>query len=161
MQAALATVEDLATLTKKTFATGSDELAQAELLLQMASAWARSKAKRLWPTPDDISDSKRDTVIGIILAAVRRELANPKRVTYEVYGPNTASYNQAACPPGFFTDEETAFLNTCSVHGNWYIQNTYRDDHRETVGYLRATNLRDPIPMFAPGDPGHGDAYFR
>lgn len=159
MQAALAEVSDLATLMKVTFTDPSDELAQAEFLLQMASAWARSYAQRLWPTTSDIPATKSDTVVGIILAAVRRDLVNPRRTTYEVQGPETASYNQAACPPGFFTTEEINYLERCSVTGNWWVQKTYRDDYRESIGYLWATGIRAPIPMYASDDPGYGTSY--
>lgn len=159
MKEALASPDDLATLLKETL-TG-DDLDQANLLLQMASAWARSYAQRLWPTPADIPAVKRDTVVGIILASVRRELVNPRRVTYEVQGPETATYSLASCPPGFFTTEEIAYLQKCSVTGNWWVQDTYRDDPRETLGYLYATGMRAPIPMYAPGDPGHGNAFYR
>lgn len=163
MQAALATVSDLATLmqttTDESFPDGSAELAQAELLLQMASAWARSYAQRLWPTVDSIPDYRQDTVVGIILAAVRRELVNPRRVTYEVQGPESATYNQKACPPGFFTDEETDYLKSCSLTSSWWVQRTFRDDPRETMGYLFATGIRAPIPMYASDDPGYPGSY--
>ncbi|OQW34505.1 MAG: hypothetical protein A4E20_10825 [Nitrospira sp. SG-bin2] len=159
MQEALATVTDLATLMKKSFADESPELAQAELLLQMASAWARSYAQRVWPTTEHIPATKRDTVVGIILAGVRRELQNPKRVTSETYGPNSAAYSP--CPPGFFTPEEIAYLQRCSVTGNWWVQSTYRDDPEESIGYVWATDFKAPIPMYAPGDPGYGSAYYR
>lgn len=163
MQAALASVSDLATLMQTTveesFPDSSAELAQANLLLQMASAWARSYAQRLWPTVDAIPDYRQDTVVGIILAAVRRELVNPRRVTYEVQGPESATYNLASCPPGFYTTEEVTYLKSCSLSGSWWVQKTYRDEPRETIGYLRATGIRAPIPMFARDDPGYEGSY--
>lgn len=163
MQAALASVSDLATLmqttTTESFPDASAELAQAELLLQMASAWARSYAQRLWPTVASIPDYRQDTVVGIILAAVRRELINPRRVTYEVQGPESATYNIKACPPGFYTDEEISYLERCSVTSNWWVQSTYRDDHQETLGYLFATGIKAPVPMYVQGDPGFGSSY--
>jgi len=159
MQTALATVSDLATLMQTEFTDGSPELAQAELLLQMASAWARSYAQRLWPTVESIPDYRRDTVVGIILASVRREIVNPRRVTYEVQGPETATYSQASCPPGFFTTEEASYLKSCSLTSSWWVQRTYRDDWQETVGYLYATGIKAPIPMFAHDDPGFPGSY--
>lgn len=152
MQAALATVDDLASLMKTTFADPSEELDQANLLLQMATAWARSYAQRLWPTPNDIPAWQSDTVVGIILTAVRRDLVNPRRVTYEVQGPESASYNVAACPPGFFTNEELNYLQSCRSKGNAWVQKTYRDDPWESIGYLYGTWMPKPIPMYAPGD---------
>jgi hypothetical protein len=161
MQDSLASVEDLAVLMRTSFAEGSDEEAQAEMLLQMASAWARGVAHRLWPTTEDIPALKRDTVVGIILAAVRRELTNPRRVVYEVHGPDSASYNQAACPPGFFTEEERRYLLACKgSSGSWWVQGTYRDDPETTAGYLYSSTTRKPFPMYAPHDTeGWGNSY--
>lgn len=162
MQAALAEVSDLAALMKVTFPDPSDELSQAELLLQMASAWARSYAQRIWATPNDIPAWQRDTVVGIILAGVRRDLVNPRRVTYEVQGPMSASYSSASCPPGFFTTEELNYLTSCRHKGNAWIQKTYRDDPEESIGYLYGTWMPKPIPMYAPGDTeAHGNVYLR
>lgn len=153
MQEALASIDDLATWMRTTFEVGSDREDQAEFLLKLASAWARSYAQRVWPTVEDIPASKRHTVAGIILAACRRELLNPRRATYEVHGPDSASYNEAACPPGFFTEEEIGYLRRCSTTGtNWWVQKTYRDDPCETAGYLFATDFKAPIPMYAPYD---------
>jgi hypothetical protein len=71
---------------------------------------------------------------------------------YEVHGPDSASYNQAAVPPGFFTEEETKYLLSCRKTGSTWIQKTYRDDPETTCGYLYATSLGKPIPMYAPYD---------
>jgi hypothetical protein len=139
---------------KTTFDSGSPEEAQAELLLQMASGWARVEARKTWATVDQIPPLKQDTVVGIILASVRRELRNPNRVIYEVHGPDSASYNQNAVPPGFFTHEEREFLIGCRKHSGLWSQSTYRDDVSTTIGYLYATNPGIPMPMYAPWDPG-------
>jgi len=159
--AALATVADLAVLMRTSFSEGSAEEAQAELVLELASAWARGYAQKLWPTLDDVSALKRETVKGIILSSARRELTNPRRVVYEVHGPDSASYNQAACPPGFFTDEELRFLQSCRKTGNTWVQRTYRDDPEVTAGYLYATGLSKPIPMYAPHDTEGWENSFR
>lgn len=148
--AALATVEDLATLMRTSF-TGSAE-AQAELVLELASAWARGYAGKLWPTIDDVAELRRETVKGIVLASARRELTNPRRVVYEVHGPDSASYNQEACPPGFFTVEEIKYLASCRSTGSWWVMNTYRDEPEATAGYLYSATTSKPFPMYAAGD---------
>lgn len=162
MQPALATVTDLAVLMQTTFVDGSPEKAQAEMLLQMASAWARSTARKVWATVADISEYRRDTVVGIILTAVRRELRNPSRAVYEVHGPDSASYNQAAVPPGFFTAEELKYLTSCrSASGSWFVLETYRDDPEVSAGYLYSTNTNRPIPFYAPGDTEGWEASYK
>lgn len=154
MQDALAALSDLATLMKTTFVVDSPEEAQAEFLLQVASAWARGIARKSWVTADQISSLKRDTVVGIILASARRELTNPRRVIHESHGPDSASYNQNAVPPGFFTKEELNFLVGCRNHSGLWSQATYRDDIQTTIGYLYATDPGLPLAMYAPWDPG-------
>lgn len=152
MQPALATVSDLAVLMQTTFVDGSPEKAQAEMLLQMASAWARSTARKLWATVADIPEYRRDTVVGIILTAVRRELRNPSRAVYEVHGPDSASYSAASVPSGFFTDEELKYLIGSRASGSWFVMETYRDDPEVSAGYLYSVNSGRPIPFYAPGD---------
>ena len=135
------------------FAEGSPQRGQAELVLQLASAWARSIARKAWASVDAIPDWRRDTVVGIILAASRRELQNPRRVIYEVHGPDSASYNQSSCPPGFFTEPEERYLLSCKGStGSWWAMETYRDDPEVSTGYLYAANSAHPIPMYAPYD---------
>lgn len=151
MQSALASTADLATFMKVEFDEAATE--QAGLVLQLASAWARSIAHKLWATAEDIAEFRRDTVVGIILASSRRELTNPRRVTYEVHGPDSASYNQKAVPAGFFTDEELKYLQACrgSTGSLWTVE-TYRDEPEVSDGYLYATTTSKPFPMYAPYD---------
>ncbi len=151
MQSALASTSDLATFMKVAFDEAATE--QAELVLQLASAWARSIAHKLWAEPEDIAEFRRDTVIGIILASARRELTNPRRVTYEVHGPDSASYNQKAVPAGFFTDEEEKYLRACrGSSGSMWTVETYRDEEATSEGYLHSATTAKPFPMYAPYD---------
>lgn len=148
---ALATVGQLARWTQWEFEEDSPESAQAEDVLLMASEWARSIAGKLWAT----AESAPRTVIGIVLAAARREIENPRRATYEVKGPESASYNVANCPPGFFTEAETKFLRKFRKGGGglWSLS-SYRDLSDEQIGYLFAGDGSEPLPMYWPGDPG-------
>lgn len=147
---ALATVEQLQRWTQWEFEEDSPEFAQAEDILLMASEWARSIAGKLWAT----AESAPKTVVGIVLAAARREIENPRRVTYEVKGPESASYSQQNCPTGFFTDAESKFLRRFRSSGALWSISSYRDLKDEQIGYLFAGNGSEPLPMFWPGDPG-------
>ena len=147
---ALATVEQLARWTQWEFDEDSPESAQAEDVLLMASEWARSIAGKLWATA---ADAPR-TVVGIVLASARREIENPRRVTYEVKGPESASYNALNYPAGFFTEPEYKFLRKFRKTGGLWSQSSYRDLADEQIGYLYVTNTNEPLPMYWPGDPG-------
>jgi len=147
---ALATVEQLARWTQWEFDEDSPESAQAEDVLLMASEWARSIAGKLWATA---ADAPR-TVVGIVLASARREIENPRRVTYEVKGPESASYNALNYPAGFFTEPEYRFLRKYRKTGGLWSQSSYRDLADEQIGYLYVTNTNEPLPMYWPGDPG-------
>lgn len=147
---ALATVEQLQRWTQWEFVEDSPEFAQAEDVLLMASEWARSIAGKLWAT----ADLAPRTVVGIVLAAARREIENPRRVTYEVKGPESASYSQQNCPTGFFTDAESKFLRRFRSSGALWSISSYRDLKDEQIGYLFAGSGSEPLPMFWPGDPG-------
>ena len=149
---ALATVDQLARWTQWEFEEDSPESAQAEFVLLMASEWARTIAGRAWPDPTDCPT----TVVGVVLAASRREIENPRRVTYEVKGPESASYNQAAVPAGFFTDVELKYLGKFRRSGGLWTQATYRDDINEYIGYLAVPGHGDLLPMYGPNDPGWG-----
>jgi len=126
------------------------EFDQAEYVLLLASEWARAISGKLWAT----ADSAPQTVVGIVLASARREIENPRRVTYEVLGPQSASYNVANYPPGFFTEPEYKFLRRFRSAGGLWSQSSYRDLADEQIGYLYVTNTNEPLPMYWPGDPG-------
>lgn len=148
---ALATVEQLARWTQWSFEEDSPEFAQAEDVLLMASEWARSIAGKLWATAEEAPR----TVVGIVLAAARREIENPRRVTYEVQGPQSASYNVQNYPAGFFTEGEYKYLRKYrSGGGGLWSLSSYRDLADEQIGYLYAGTGDKPLPMYWPGDPG-------
>lgn len=151
---ALATLEELSRWTQWEFVEGSPESAQAEDILVMASEWARSIAGKLWAT----AESAPKTVVGIVLAAARREIENPRRVTYEVKGPESASYNPLNYPPGFFTEAEHKFLRRFRKSGALWSLSSYRDLKDEQIGYLYAGDGNEPLPMYWPGDPGWEEA---
>lgn len=147
---ALATVGQLERWTQWELESGSPEFAQAEDVLLMASEWARSVAGKLWATTESVPR----TVVGIILASARREIENPRRVTYEVKGPESASYNQHNYPAGFFTESEYRYLRKYRKSGALWSLSSYRDLADEQIGYLFAGDGSEPLPMFWPGDPG-------
>lgn len=147
---ALATVEQLARWTQWEFDEDSPEFAQAEDVLLMASEWARSIAGKLWAT----AETTPKTAVGIVLASARREIENPRRVTYEVKGPESASYNALNYPAGFFTEPEYKFLRRFRKTGGLWSQSSYRDLADEQIGYLYAGTTNEPLPMYWPGDPG-------
>lgn len=151
---ALATLDELARWTQWEFEDDSPESAQAEDILVMASEWARSIAGKLWATAADAPK----TVIGIVLAASRREIENPRRVTYEVKGPESASYNPLNCPPGFFTEPEIKFLRKFRKSGGLWSLSSYRDWPDDQIGYLYAGLGSEPMPMYSPRDPGWEDS---
>lgn len=147
---ALATVEQLVRWTQWEFELNSPESDQAEDVLLVASEWARSIAGKLWATPD----TTPTTVVGIVLASARREIENPRRATYEVKGPESASYNALNYPAGWFTEPEYKFLRRFRRSGGLWSQSSYRDVTDEQIGYLYVTNTNEPLPMYWPGDPG-------
>jgi hypothetical protein len=150
---ALATVEELARWTQWELSTPA-ESAQAEDVLLMASEWARAISGKLWATAADAPK----TVVGIVLASARREIENPRRATYEVKGPESASYNADNCPPGFFTEPEHKFLRKFRKTAGFWSLSSYRDWPGDEIGYLYAGSGSEPFPMYWPGDPGWEDA---
>lgn len=147
----LATTAELAIWTGVTF--DDDDTTRAELIIRVVSGWARSVSGKLWPNRDDAANFPI-TARGIVLAASRREFENPRHVTYEVKGPESATYSQQAYPPGFFTEPEENFLKRFRPRGGLWTQATYRDDPWETIGYVRILGADRPFPYFSPGDPG-------
>ncbi|MEC4857155.1 hypothetical protein R2325_16395 [Mycobacteroides chelonae] len=130
----------------------SSEIPRAEFILRVVSGWARQIAGKLWPDRD--APDFPFTVKGIVLASARREFENPRHVVYEVKGPESASYNQQAYPPGFFTAPEEKFLQRFRPGGGLRTQSTYRDDEDFVIGYVRVLGQNKPIPYFNPWDPG-------
>lgn len=138
----LATVADLATWLGVEF--DDADTARAEFILRVASGWARDVSGKLWP--DRVAADFPQTVFGIVLASSRREFENPRRVTYDVKGPESTSYSQAAYPPGFFTDGEITYLRKFRRTGGLWTQATYRDNFDQTLAYLRITDVNKPMP---------------
>lgn len=151
---ALATVEQLCRWTQWEMEENSPEYQQAEDVLLMASEWARSISGKLWAT----AETTPTTVVGIVLAAARREIENPRRVTYEVKGPESASYNPLNYPAGFFTEPEVKFLRKFRKSAGLWSQSSYRDWPDDQVGYLYAGWGAEPMPMYSPRDPGWEDS---
>ncbi|MDB2213852.1 hypothetical protein [Mycobacteroides abscessus] len=144
----LATADELATWMGVVF--DDDDKARARFILRVASGWARMISGKLWPDRDTVSV----TVRGIVAAAARREFENPRHVTYEVKGPESASYDRLAYPNGFFTDAEKAFLQKYRPSGQLWVQGTCRDDMDMVLGYVRILGFDKPLPYFNPWDPG-------
>lgn len=154
--ASLATVENLFILLGRPLPGNTTaDYKRAELILNLASDWAREFARKTWLTAGDAPP----TVSGLVLAGARREFVNPKRVTYEVKGPESASYDRAAYPPGFFTEAEEARL--CKYHstGSLWTQGTYRDLYEETDGWLEILPTGGYMKVYAGSDPGSEEAY--
>ncbi|ATN93981.1 head-tail adaptor Ad1 [Mycobacterium phage Kumao] len=155
--AALASVNELAVWMDVEFENDSPEYQRAELVLEMASHWARTIANKPWLSASE--EGFPPTVKGVVLAAARREMENPRRVVYEVKGPESASYNQKNYPPGFFTDPEYQYLRSFRKTGALWSLSSYRDDPEMTIGYLMAGEVGKPLPVFHPNDPGWKDSY--
>jgi hypothetical protein len=148
----LVSTADFATWMGESF--DSDEADRAAWILRVASDWARQIAGKLWPNSTGLSY----TVIGIILAAARREFENPRRVVYEVRGPESSSYNQAQYAPGFFTEPEEKALKRFRSGGGLFSIGTYKDEGDFSLGYIGMGPYCKPLPYFNPGDPGWEEA---
>lgn len=154
----LATSAELATWMGASFE--EDDVARSEFIIRVTSGWARQIAGKLWPDRD--AADFPITVRGIVLAASRREFENPRRVTYEVKGPESASYNALAYPPGFFTSPEEKFLLRFRKGGGLFTVSSYRDSPEETLGYLVSLDTTwKPFPYFNYGDPGWEESEHR
>lgn len=151
--AALVTVEDFATFMRMPTPTG-DKRTQMEFLLTLASDWARELSTKPWLLALDAPVTAK----GIILAACRREWNNPKRVSYVVKGPQSATFMQQAYPPGFFSDAETARLIRYSRGGGdlWTFE-TYREEPETLNGYLEIYPQGGLMPVYNPYDYGGYD----
>ncbi|WP_207760580.1 hypothetical protein [Mycolicibacterium sphagni] len=139
----------------KTFAEGSDELAQAELVLAIVSSWARVVSGQSWP---DAPTGVPDDVRAVVLQASRRELKNPDRVISRQMGPFNVTFSSP--PDGFFYPAELAILKRFRRSGGLRTVSVSRgEDGRPwagKVGYLHYGE-GDGIFPFCSGDEGYGD----
>ena len=143
----LVSVEDLSTFMRESL-TGT-KYDQAELVLQVVSAWTRTVGGKNWNSTDLLPP---DDVVGVVLSAARRELNNPDRVISEDMGPLAVKY--APPPEGFFTKGERAILSRKSS-GSLFTISTRREDSGWGDGYLhmREDLSDDPIPVTRYGEP--------
>lgn len=146
----LASVDDLATLMKRTF-SGAD-LDQAEMVVSTVSAWARAVSGQAWPDPAGVpSDVKY-----VVLAASRRTLRNPDGVVAESMGPFSKSYDKP--PAQFFSQAELAILKRYrpkAGSGGLFTIGFTRGEvqNLRMAGHLFVDgNLNDPLPCFGPED---------
>lgn len=144
----LVSLTELATYMRTTFSGAAEN--QAELVLQVVSAWARSEGGKNWNTTDN---PPSDDVVGVILSASRRELTNPDRIITESMGP--LSVTRAQPPRGFFTDGELSILRRKN-NGGLFTVSTSREEKGWGVGYLHMRDdLSDePFPYLNYGEPG-------
>lgn len=150
--AGLASIDELKALMKSDFS--GDELTQAELVLTMASSWARVVSGQEWP---DAPSGVPDDVRAIVLQASRRELKNPDRVITRQMGPFNVQYS--APPDGFFYPGEMAILKRFRRSGGLRVVSTTRgEEPRPDVGYLRYGDGDSLFPVFTECEPGFDDA---
>lgn len=144
----LADVDQLALFMRTTF--DDDQSAQADLILRMVSAWARTVAGKNWNNSDLLPP---DDVVGVVLSATRRELTNPDRIITESMGP--LSITRAKPPEGFFEAGEMQILRKKSS-GSLYTIGFSREDPGWATGYLhmRADLSDEPFPYLNYGEPG-------
>lgn len=144
----LVSVTDLATYMRTSFQGPAES--QAELILQVVSAWARTEGGKAWNLTDNLPP---DDVIGVILSAARREVSNPDRIITESMGP--LSVTRAQPPAGFFTAAESAILRRKNS-GGFFTVSTRREEKGWGVGYLhmREDLSDEPFPYLNYGEPG-------
>ncbi|BCO56082.1 hypothetical protein MINTM005_13260 [Mycobacterium intracellulare] len=147
----LVSAADFALFLRTTYSEGQE--AQATLILQVVSAWARTVGKTAWNDTDQLPP---DDVVGVVLSAARREWLNPDRIITEAMGP--ISVTRAAPPPGFFSPGELQILKKKSS-GALYTIGTRREECGWGVGYLHMNEqLSDePFPYLNYGEPGWKD----
>lgn len=148
----LASVDDLATLMKRTF-SGTD-LDQAEMVVSAVSAWARAVSGQSWP---DAPTGVPSDVKYVVLAASRRTLRNPDGVVSESMGPFSKSYDKP--PSDFFAPAELAILKRyrpkVSSGGLFTIGFTRGEEaNPRMMGHLWFNDDMDgdPFPCFGPAD---------
>src|SRR6478752_7234999 len=134
---------------RTTFA--GDMLTQANLVLQVVSAWARTVGAQAWT-----DETVPDDVVGVVLSASRRELSNPDRIITEQMGP--LSITRAKPPEGFFTNGEMAILRR-KAGGGLFTVSTRREEAEWGVGYLHMReDLSDELfPYLNWNEPGYDD----
>lgn len=145
----LASVDDLAVLCKRTFSGGDFD--QAEMILQVVSAWARAVSGQEWSGSAGVpSDVKF-----VVLAAARRVLRNPDGVTAESMGPFSRSYDKP--PVDFFTPAELAILKRyrpSASRGLFTVGFSRGEEgNPRMLGHLFVDDSSDPLPCLWPGDP--------
>lgn len=147
--AGLASVSDLQTLMKTTFS--GDDLDQASLVLNIVSSWVRVVSGQLWP---DAPSGVPYDVIGVVLAASRRELKNPDgAIASKAKGPFSVTYS--APPPDFFTPAELAILKRFRRSAGLRTIGTTRGEHgRPDIGFLQFGNGDVLFPAFTEGELG-------
>lgn len=139
----LASVEDLQKLMRRTFAEG-DDLDQANAVLTIVSAWARSLSGRSWP---DAPSGVPADVNAVVLTAARRDLKNPDgSVLAKAKGPFSVQYKQA--PDGFFTEPELAIFRQFKGKAGGLF----------TVGTTRG-EIPGRIPAFLYWDRAYGEPF--
>lgn len=158
--AALASVADLQKLMKRTFA--GEDLAQAETVLDIVSAWARSVANQPWVdapagVPADVS--------GVVLTASRRELNSPNpMIKSKSKGPFSIEYREP--PEDFFTKAELALLRAAAPRknpGGLFKVSLSRGESRGASSYNAGLLYLDGdggtlFPVFHEDDPFWGDS---
>lgn len=146
----LASVDDLATLMKRTFS--GDDQAQACLVLGFVSSWARVVSGQQWP---DAPTGVPPGVVAVVLTASRRELNNPDKVITETMGPFNVTYSTP--PDGFFSIPELAILRRFSGRpaGLFTISMSRGEiPTAYTDGYLTMDGGGELLPYYGYGDPG-------
>ncbi|WP_437176939.1 phage head-tail connector protein [Mycobacteroides abscessus] len=154
---ALASVDDLQTLMGVTFT--QDQRAQAELVLNMVSAWARGYSGQSWPDPASVPED----IPWVVLSAAKRELRNPDRAVSKAKGPFSVSYGRL--PDGAFLPAELAILRRYRGGGGLFTVQFGRSD--TTIdpfafgkdGFLEDGSGGDPIPYYRRDEPGWEDSY--
>ncbi|SKT45294.1 Uncharacterised protein [Mycobacteroides abscessus subsp. bolletii] len=136
-----------------------DQRAQAELVLNMVSAWARGYSGQSWPDPASVPED----VPWVVLSAAKRELRNPDRAVSKAKGPFSVSYGRL--PDGAFLPAELAILRRYRGGGGLFTVQFGRSD--TTIdpfafgkdGFLEDGSGGDPIPYYRRDEPGWEDSY--
>ena len=146
----LVSVATLSTFMRAPFSP--PEEAQALLILQVVSAWARTVGGKNWNSTDNLPP---DDVVGVVLSGARREVTNPNRVITESLGPVSVTW--APPPDGFFTPAELRILAR-KASGSLFTISTRREEDSWGVGYIHMRDdLSDePMPYLNYGEPGYG-----
>nr|WP_131807152.1 hypothetical protein [Mycobacteroides abscessus] len=136
-----------------------DQRAQAELVLNMVSAWARGYSGQSWPDPASVPED----IPWVVLSAAKRELRNPDRAVSKAKGPFSVSYGRL--PDGAFLPAELAILRRYRGGGGLFTVQFGRSD--TTIdpfafgkdGFLEDGSGGDPIPYYRRDEPGWEDSY--